>query len=370
MENIAVKTVKTETFPSWVPKPAQNYLLHIEIGISIRAVARQVGCHASTVLRQVRQCEAQRDDVLIDLAFYRLGHCIRPRASHEHLTKETLMGTDQLEVQDQAVMSDEQFHAKVFPVLQQLCKSGTVLAVAAGMDKAVIVHDDDATVAISNIDSELAEAIALKGWIESKDTGRIARYRMTGTGRAAFNSMLAERENSAMGFAETQTPFASVGSTSQRETCKNSEPVRKRIRYSAPDTPLTMLARRRDRDGAKFLSDNLVHAGERLREDFELAQIKLPETTNWDQFWENPMAEISSKAGSPIARDRVICALHDLGPGLGDVVLRCCCYLEGLEKAEKGLDWPARSAKVVLRIALQRLHKHYHSLGDSGSIIG
>ncbi len=64
-------------------------------------------------------------------------------------------------------------------------------------------------------------------------------------------------------------------------------------------------------------------------------------------------------------------ALQDLGPGLGDVVLRCCCYLEGMESCEKRMGWSARSGKVVLRIALQRLKRHYEEThGKFGPLIG
>ena len=52
-------------------------------------------------------------------------------------------------------------------------------------------------------------------------------------------------------------------------------------------------------------------------------------------------------------------AVRELGPGLGDVALRVCCFLEGVEAAEKRLGWSARSGKIVLRIALQRLAQHY-----------
>ena len=53
------------------------------------------------------------------------------------------------------------------------------------------------------------------------------------------------------------------------------------------------------------------------------------------------------------------------------MVLRCCCYLEGLEVAEKRMGWSARSGKVVLRIALQRLRRHYdEAYGRSGPLIG
>ena len=68
---------------------------------------------------------------------------------------------------------------------------------------------------------------------------------------------------------------------------------------------------------------------------------------------------------------RVAAALRDLGPGLGDVALRCCCFLEGLEVAEKRLGWAARSGKIVLRIALMRLRRHYdETYGSSGPLIG
>ena len=59
------------------------------------------------------------------------------------------------------------------------------------------------------------------------------------------------------------------------------------------------------------------------------------------------------------ARVRVAKAMEALGPGLSDIVFRICCFLEGLETAEKRLGWSARSGKVVLKIALERLAAHY-----------
>jgi len=63
-------------------------------------------------------------------------------------------------------------------------------------------------------------------------------------------------------------------------------------------------------------------------------------------------------------------ALRELGPGLGDVALNCCCHLEGLEKAEKRMGWSARSGKIVLRIALQRLKRQYESAGEQAGLMG
>jgi hypothetical protein len=97
-------------------------------------------------------------------------------------------------------------------------------------------------------------------------------------------------------------------------------------------------------------------------------------TQNWDRF-----LTTGDRGGAPgdsgigdgptAARNRVAAALGDLGPGLGDVVMRVCCFLEGLEAAEKRMGWSARSGKVVLRIALQRLKRHYEGR-SRGTMIG
>jgi hypothetical protein len=59
------------------------------------------------------------------------------------------------------------------------------------------------------------------------------------------------------------------------------------------------------------------------------------------------------------ARQRVWRALEHAGPGLSSVLLEVCCLASGLEAAERHLNWPRRSAKLVLLIALQRLAQHY-----------
>ncbi len=63
--------------------------------------------------------------------------------------------------------------------------------------------------------------------------------------------------------------------------------------------------------------------------------------------------------GPMAARNRVSAALAAVGPGLADAALRVCCFLEGLEACERRMGWSARSGKVVLKIALQRLAVHY-----------
>ena len=136
------------------------------------------------------------------------------------------------------------------------------------------------------------------------------------------------------------------------------------MRYNLSESPLTALGRRTDKDGKPFLDRSLIAAGERLREDFEMAQMGPRVAQNWDRFLAaSDRSSVQSGGGesgrSSLARARIAAALRDLGPGLGDVALRCCCFLEGLEVTEKRMGWSARSGKIVLRIALIRLKRHY-----------
>ena len=46
----------------WLPVAAHHYHLHKEQGTPIRTIARNLGCHASTVSRQVNRIERMQND--------------------------------------------------------------------------------------------------------------------------------------------------------------------------------------------------------------------------------------------------------------------------------------------------------------------
>ncbi|MFU8777498.1 MAG: DUF6456 domain-containing protein [Roseovarius sp.] len=366
-EGYAFKTILHDV-PSWVPEAALHYLAHTESGTPIRALARHAGRHASTVMRQIRAYETRRDDLLVDEALRRLGQ----RVSHDKMpgspAKEAPMTSQTITPQDQAIeLTENRLKSEARRVLRRLCEAGALLAVSADMDKAVVVRDTGSGQSLRTavVEREVAEAMALKGWVACDSPGRIARYHITAMGRSALTLMLAEAENHASGIGD-----GPVGSPGRAVPNRSG----RRMRYGVVESPLVALARRRDKDGSRFLTSDLVRAGERLREDFELAQMAPRVTQNWDHFLSHvdEQGRPSEARGydAEAARQRVMAALRDLGPGLGDVVLRCCCYMEGLERAEKKMGWSARSGKIVLRIALQRLKGHYEGLGDAGGLIG
>jgi hypothetical protein len=370
--------------PAWLPENARLYLRHIEEGLSIRALAKAEGCHPSTVLRKLRACENRRDDPLIDEALTRLGvlhldgcgiarpqDCLPPNSHHEG---NSLM-TAPLRHSSAAIADAATVDREARRILRRLCEVGAILVVAPEMDKAAVLKG---TVRTAVVDRSVAQAFAVKDWIAMKSQGRVTTYEITGPGRTALKRLLAEEENRRVpGFAEAQTPFGDQHRIwDERPVMEPGAGTARRMRYNLAESPLDVLARRREKDGAPFLTPDLVAAGERLREDFELAQMGPRVAQNWDRFLtagadRGGFATGGSDSGSAKARDRVALALRDLGPGLGDVVLRCCCFLEGLEAAEKRMGWSARSGKIVLRIALQRLKRHYdETYGGKAPLIG
>ncbi len=59
------------------------------------------------------------------------------------------------------------------------------------------------------------------------------------------------------------------------------------------------------------------------------------------------------------ARQRFDGAIAQAGKGLADILWRVVCACESLPDAERALAWPARSGKLVLKIALERVADFY-----------
>lgn len=207
---------------------------------------------------------------------------------------------------------------------------------------------------IARMDKAEVAALRERGaLVEYARTERGVRYTRTGRPKAAPRTA-AERRRAK--FLEAERFFQNPDQSSPQAVTVN-----------LGESPLGWLSRRKNADGKAFLTQEEVAAGERLRADFESAQLAPGVTQDWRQFLTpggSGTAGLSAQeravdGGAEAARQRVMDALADLGPGLSDVALRTCCFLEGLEVVETKMSWSARSGKIVLKIALQRLIEHY-----------
>ncbi len=110
-----------------------------------------------------------------------------------------------------------------------------------------------------------------------------------------------------------------------------------------------------------YLDDRLFAAGERLRLDYERALLSPSITMRWDPL------RVDGGGGDGMtpserqlsAKARFDGAMAEAGTGLQDILWRVVCACEGIAGAERDLGWPARSGKLVLKLALDRVADFY-----------
>jgi len=130
------------------------------------------------------------------------------------------------------------------------------------------------------------------------------------------------------------------------------------VTVNAAESPLGWLLAR------GLVSQRQYDAGERLRADWERAQLAPRVTMAWDSA---PVARArGASAAAPDlngaqldAKRRFNAAVECAGPGLSDILWRVVCAGEGMRDAETALGWPARAGKLVLSLALDRVADYY-----------
>ncbi len=133
-----------------------------------------------------------------------------------------------------------------------------------------------------------------------------------------------------------------------------------RVRVDAEESPLDWLRRRKDRKGEPMIDEASYQAGERLRTDIMLAGLLPGVTARWDGMpGGGPASPGEATDRMVAARQRLRHAYDALGGDFSDLLLDLCGFLKGLEQIERERQWPPRSAKVVVRLALARLAEHY-----------
>lgn len=330
------------------------YVAHVHEGRSLRSLARETGLNPSTVMRRVRKIEDRRDDPLIDDFF---------ETALERSDNLSEVGKDNkvmalIEKQKEVLGKQTKDELKV---LRRLCETGAFLAIGTDLPKGAVFvkNGDNDPIRVAIVSRETAKSMAMRDWIKLTKSEKVSVYHVTEAGRAAMRRELSDGD----AIADQHRDWG------ERNISDGPQGEKRKLRVNLRESPLTTLARKRGPDGKPFINRELLDAGERLREDFELSQLGPRVTQNWERFingGDRGAFTETSGGGSVAAQQRLNEALSAMGSGLGDIALRCCCFLEGLEAAEKRMGWSARSGKIVLRIALQRLRLYYDELGQKG----
>jgi hypothetical protein len=149
--------------------------------------------------------------------------------------------------------------------------------------------------------------------------------------------------------------------TSEGPVARSPRAGGRSVTVNLRESPLTWLHAR------GHLSDRRFVAGEKLRADWERAQLAPSITSRWDAVRiKGGERGLSPGERQIAAKQRFDGAGAAAGPGLSDILWRVVCAGEGLPEAERALAWPARSGKLVLGLALDRVAGFYRIGGDEG----
>ncbi|QIB35075.1 DUF6456 domain-containing protein [Ancylobacter pratisalsi] len=135
------------------------------------------------------------------------------------------------------------------------------------------------------------------------------------------------------------------------------------------ESPLAWLASRRGRDGRALIAPVQLLAGERLRGDFTRAQMMPRLTADWSAMPRSARGSqgpgLALSEAILASKQRLARAMDAVGPEFSGLLMDVCCFLKGMEQVERERGWPARTAKVVLALGLDRLARHYGLSGQA-----
>jgi hypothetical protein len=216
---------------------------------------------------------------------------------------------------------------------------------------ALIAADPGAPRREEAVDAELVSELIGRGLVLAGDDGA---WRVSPAGAAAVRRRLAGGSD---GYAEQHQDRGPI-------MLEDAVFGRRRVTVNHDESPLAWLRHRKDASGRPMIDASEFAAGERLRSDYERGQLMPRVTANWSaavaggrRAGENGIADLTEAALG--ARRRVERALAALEPEMADLAVDFCCFLKGLEQIESERRWPARSGKVVLRLTLAALARHY-----------
>ena len=155
------------------------------------------------------------------------------------------------------------------------------------------------------------------------------KIRLTGAGLLELKNRLGLSFDESRCGADPDTRSVSPAAASGRAVKNQNE------------SPLARLYNRKLPTGKSYITEAQLQAGEKLRMDFERAQLQPRMTASYECVPGSPGNRNSGASGSDLSdfamdcRQRVNEAVELLGPELAGVALDICCFLKGLERVER-----------------------------------
>ncbi len=231
--------------------------------------------------------------------------------------------------------------------LTRLASAGAcLLPQRRGSDYAVFAKGDRRRRPLAKLGKTDVRRLESEGVIEARAEGFV----LSRAGRARLKRAIA---------APGEAYAAQQGSLVDRAVVTRGGAMRSARGYDSNAT-LRRLSKLTDTDGSPWLSADELGAATRLRDDWEFGEIGLMRGSDWTA----PPLGSSARGGNARenlitaqcdARRRAAEALDQLAPALRRVVERVCLYDEGLEALERANNWPARSAKLALKLGLAQI---------------
>lgn len=141
---------------------------------------------------------------------------------------------------------------------------------------------------------------------------------------------------------------------------------------SADHAPLLKLYNRQRNMAHKYLSETHLLAGQKLFDLFVKANVRPNVTMNWEnlqsvkQSHHTGSKDVGFSEATYMARRELYESLSHVGQEFSAILVEICLFGNGLEATEKAMNWPARSAKLLLTMALDRLAEYYRFAPSGG----
>ncbi|ADK73439.1 hypothetical protein RDJLphi1_gp38 [Roseobacter phage RDJL Phi 1] len=288
------------------PQSIEAYIRHTVDGKTMRDIARTEDVEPSTILRQIRRIEDLRSSPEWDCIVEALENHWDREGS---LTRYHVFKAFDLDLQ--TVTKEMQL---CMPLLVQ---DGALVGITNGKQAGIFIEHE----VMRRVDRNIALSWVALGWlILDTDSSRVRRYRITDR-------------------ASTELPV-------EPDTVPNLGPTK----------------RSKDPGSSKLRYTNHTWNNEPIDRLYQLSRRKSVNITNEDidtaQRIRNLMLQAVVDGKGSEALKLVINMEKSLGPDMFNLLYAFLYEGRGLEKIEQSFAWSARSAKIVLMVALQQV-RHF-----------